>query len=247
MFKTHKVKDGGDPARLLLIAGEFWTNYAWDARTSEWSNKVSQEGWSLFEKRLPFAAEALEAAWKLDQGDPNIAIVMMQVELGQGKGRDRLETWFRRAMDADPDSYCACAQKLLYLEPKWYGEPEDVIQFGYKCLATNNWASRIPFILLDGHTRLAKQMDDPKAYWKIPDVWSDIQKLYEACLKANPNSKGDLSCYAMYAYRAEQWKLANELFTKVGDNPDLQMMKCTMAEYQNMRQRATEEAEALPK
>ena len=148
-------------------------------------------------------------------------------------------------MDADPDSYVACEQKRLYLEPKWYGSPEDVVAFGHECLATANWSARLPFILLGGHTKLAKETDAPMEYWKRPEVWADIQKLYAACLAANPNSTYDLSGYALYAYRAEQWKLADELFRKLGDKPNLRAMNCSMSEYQNMRLRASNEAKGV--
>ena len=39
-----------------------------------------------------------------------------------------------------------------------------------------------------------------------------MQGLYQAALTANPDSAYDRSGYALYVYRAEQWKLADELF-----------------------------------
>jgi hypothetical protein len=48
--------------------------------------------------RLNIAAGALEEAWQLDPKDARICQEMMRVELGQGKGRARLETWFQRGM-----------------------------------------------------------------------------------------------------------------------------------------------------
>jgi hypothetical protein len=242
-FENNKSTIIGDDAGTGLIEGNFWAQYAWDARTSKWANEVTDEGWKLFTERLQKAQRVLEKAWEKDPTDPRIAVEMMTVELGQHESRERLETWFRRAMDADPDSYEACKKKMLYLEPKWHGSEAEVLGFGHQCLATSNWQSRIPFILLFAHTELARQSDRPRQYWTRSDVWADVQKLYGACLAANPNSIFDRSGYALNAYRAEKWKLASELFTALSDKPDLRALDCSMEEYEQMRRTAAAKAQ----
>lgn len=231
-----------DPVLSLLFEGRFWIDYAWQARTAQYANKVTAEGWRLFGERLPRAQAALERAWEKDPGDPRAALDMMTVELGQGEGRARLETWFRRALDANPDSYEACDRKLNYLEPKWHGSAETMLEFGRQCLATGNWPARLPFILLNAHTRLARYEKTPLDYWKRPAVWADVRSLYQACLAADPDSVFDQSGYALYAYRAEQWKLADELFRKLGGKPNLRAMDCTPAQYEEMRRTAAANA-----
>jgi hypothetical protein len=234
-FENNKSKIAGDDPAAGVIEGDFWSQYAWDARSSNWSSEVTTDGWKLFAQRLEKAEQILERAWQKDPRNPRTAIQMMTVELGQGKGRERLETWFRRAMNADPDSCAACQKKLLYLEPRWYGSEAEVLAFGRQCLATANWASRIPFVVLTAHIDLAELRDAPTQYWTGAEVWADIQQLYSGFLAGNPKSMYDLSGYALYAYRAEQWKLANELFATLGDKPDLYALKCTMEQYQQMR------------
>jgi hypothetical protein len=241
-FDDNKSQITGDDPGAGLIEGEFWSQYAWDARSSNWSDEVTREGWKLFAQRLQKAQTILEKAWAKDRADPRIAIGMMTVELGQGKGRERLETWFRRAMNADPDSYDACKKKQLYLEPKWYGSEAETLAFGRKCLDTANWRSRIPFVLLNAHTDLANLSDNQQEYWKRPDVWADVEKLYTACLAANPDSVFDRSGYAFNAYRAEKWKLAAELFARLGDKPNLRAMNCSMEKYEQMRRIAAAKA-----
>jgi Domain of unknown function (DUF4034) len=237
-LQNNKSKIAGDDPGAGLIEGDFWSQYAWDARSSNWSSEVTAEGWRLFAERLEKAEQVLEKAWEKDPHDSHIAIQMMTVELGQGKGRERLETWFRRAMNADPDSCTACQKKLLYLQSKWYGSEAEALAFGRQCLATANWSSRIPFVVLTAHIDLAEISDAPERYWTRAEVWADIRQLYDGFLAGNPNSIYDLSGYALYAYRAEQWKLASELFAALGDKPDLRELKCTMQEYQQMRRTA---------
>jgi hypothetical protein len=237
-FAMNKSPIAGDEPGAGLIEGDFWSQAAWDARGYGWSDSVTPEGWRLFRERLRKAQTILEQAWAADPSDPHIAIEMMTVELGQGLGRARLETWFRRAMDADPDSYEAAHKKMLYLEPKWYGTEEELLEFAHQCFHTRNWESRIPFVLISAHSDLADVGGEPNNYWKRPEVWNDVEQLYTAYLAWNPNSSFDRSHYALKAFRAEKWKLANELFVALGDKPDLNAMKCSMAAYDQMRQTA---------
>jgi hypothetical protein len=73
-------------------------------------------------------------------------------------------------------------------------------------------------------------------------VWADVEKLYTACLAANPDSVFDRSSYAFNAYRAEKWKLAAELFARLGDKPNLRAMNCSMEKYEQMRRIAAAKA-----
>ena len=243
VFDSGLLKEAGETATGKLVEGAFWIDYAWQGRTTKYANEVTDENWKLFGERLPRAQAALEKAYALDASDPRACYGMMTVELGQGEGRERLETWFHRTMDADPDDYEACSSKLYYLEPKWYGDARDMLAFGHECQATANWAARLPYILPRAHAKLASYEDTPLDYWKKPEVWADLQQFYKAALAANPDSVSDRSAYAFSAYRARQWKLANELFEALGDKPDLKAMESTSAQYQAMRRTTAAKAQ----
>jgi hypothetical protein len=120
----------------LLAKGRAYLSYAWEARGIGYADTVADKGWQLMSERLNVAADALEAAWKLDPHDTRICREMMRVELGQGKGRDRLETWFQRGMQLDPGNSDLCNEKLEYLRPRWYGSIEAMIRFGWNARPT---------------------------------------------------------------------------------------------------------------
>jgi hypothetical protein len=102
----------------LLLKGEAYVELAWAARGIGLANTVSDEGWKIFKERLATAENALTNAWQINPEDSRIADKMLEVELGQGEGRDRLELWFERAMMLNPCDYKACSTKLNYLQPK---------------------------------------------------------------------------------------------------------------------------------
>ena len=206
-FDPIIFKNWPSDASLYLLKGTFYKDYAWQARGSAYAYKVTDEGWDLFAERLAEAEKALTKAWELNPRDERIALQMLRVELGQGKGRARMEMWFQRAAVLNPNYYDAFHAKLYYLEPKWHGSPEDMLEFGRECVKSKQWGGHVPLILRDAHESLAKYLkkEQQAAYWKQPEVWEDLKAAFEKFFALNPGEKGWRHNYALYAYRAEQW------------------------------------------
>ena len=174
----------------LYFRGRFYTDYAWEARGSGMASTVTEVGWQKFNERATEARKAFEEAWNLDKKDSQSAAAMITVEMAIGEGnRNEMEKWFWRAMDADNDNLEACKNKLLWLEPKWHGSPEKMLEFARACRDTKNWRSRIPLLLSEAHDRLAGYMPETKQieYMSEPDVWQDIRGVYLEYLKNVPD------------------------------------------------------------
>ncbi|HWV99740.1 MAG TPA: hypothetical protein VNZ64_08630 [Candidatus Acidoferrum sp.] len=202
-----------------LLKGEAYVEMAWQARGGGYANSVSQEGWKLFGERLAVAQEALEKAWQLNPHDHRIPTLMIRVEEGQGKGRERMELWFSRAMALNPNNEQACKYKLHYLYPQWYGSREAMIAFGRECVASTNWGGNVPLILCEAHwdyAALVKSEAERADYWKRPDVWPDIRSAFERFFQLNPGAISWRHQYAWYAYRCEQWAELNSQLTMLG-------------------------------
>jgi hypothetical protein len=212
---------------VLTIQGEFNTNYAWDARGSGWAKSVTDQGWQLFAQRLAKADGALEKAWALDNTNADAATDMIGVELGQGQGRDRMELWFGRAMAADQDNYAACADKLYYLEPKWYGNSHSMLVFGQECVDGKNWDAELPYILIEARLSLAqysskgyKDRAQAEYFQKNPDAWPQMRAVFAEYRKHRPLSvKHDLEIARVAAF-CGQWDDVNFLLNEVGNATD---------------------------
>lgn len=208
------------PYLMKLIKGDRFIGLAWAARSGATADKVVPSQWPIFEEYLRKAAVELEAAWELNPKQHLIAECMMTVELGQGKGRDQLELWFKRAMQLDTNNVAACCNKLLYLEPKWYGSTRDEIAFGRECVASTNWGGKVPLMLVQAHRSLTEYLPEDKekrdAYWQIPSVWNDVQSAYNKYLKANPKDLSEHKNYAVMAYTGRHWDVLNEQLAILG-------------------------------
>jgi len=129
-----------------------------------------------------------------------------------------METWYKRAMEADPDNFDACGKKMYYLEPKWYGGPAEMLTFGRELLAGGNWEARLPFKLVDAHLTLSGYQKEGKAeYFTDETVWKDIEAVYERYLARYPDSVWDRSFYAKLASKCGRWTEAKSQFDKLGD------------------------------
>jgi len=202
----------------FLLKGEFYLADAWFGRGGGYASGVSEQGWQLFAERLAVSETALERAWQLDPKDTRIPTTMIRVEEGQGKGRERMELWFERAMALDPNNRTACENKLHYLYPQWYGSRKEMIAFGRECVASAAWGGTVPLMLTDAHREYELYLDNAEereTYWKRPDVWPDIKASFEKFFQLNPNAVGWYHNNAWYAYHCEQWETLNELIPKL--------------------------------
>jgi hypothetical protein len=196
-------------ANIWLLKGEACVRMAWISRGNGYANTVTGEGWKGFNDNLATAEDALNRAWKINPQDIRIPMQMMSVMLGQGGGRERMETWFNHAIQLDPNSYDICSYKLYYLEPKWHGSIEAMLSFGRECATNSQWGGHIPLILLDAHVTIQKNyVTDPEAqtnYWKQPQVWLDLKTAFDRFFELNPAETGWHHDYGRYAYWCGQW------------------------------------------
>lgn len=219
----------------LVFKGQFYIDYAWDARGSDWAAAVTPEGWKLMAERLSIAEEALTRAWKLDPTNADAPTLMLTVVLGQDKDRPEMELWFDRAMAADPDNRAACDSKLHYLLPKWHGSIADALGFGRECVAGNNWVANLPFVLMLAHATLAQDSGNPDQYYRLPQVWEDVKSAYVPYMEARPDNNWLRSEYTSWAVRCGHLAEARKQFEKLGNKAVAQAFggPRIMEEYRN--------------
>jgi hypothetical protein len=235
-------KDPGCKKVTLLLKGDFSVKYAWDARGKASASTVTPQGWKDFEERLNEAASALEEAWKTAPNganplDAKIAKTMLTVELGQAKGRERMELWFERAMKADPDNVAACLTKLTYLEPKWHGSPEEMLQFGQSCFKTQNWEGFLPMLMATSHYRLSEYLDaDAKAqYYRSPAFRADITMVHAAYLQKHADDNYWRTEYVKHLVQMGDLAEARKQVKIIGDN--YSRLSATPAAFAELRKK----------
>ena len=213
-----------DPG-VEVFKGNAMVEWAWDARGSGYANTVSAAGWIMFHDRLARAAAVLEKAWAAHPTDPGAPMLMMTIGMGESWPAAKLDLWFHRAMTAHPDMTTTRYEglgtpfddRVTPMMPKWGGSHEEMLAFGHHLLAGRNWRGLVPFQLAVIHEYIAADSAWPGAYWKQPEVWADMDKMTAGPLRIWPDDVTLQSTRAFYAWRCGQWKVADDMFKKLGD------------------------------
>jgi hypothetical protein len=208
-------------ALRLTVKGNFLYHWGWEARTTAVAAFVGEERFRSFHGRVGEARAALEAAWKLNPEQPSLATLMIDVEKAIGGGdRQAMEIWFDRAMKANGNDQEACWSKLDWLDRKWHGGDtwEPMMAFGKACAATKNWHTGITLLAADAHLRYGGTLDvlEKKKYFQSPEVWNEIQAVYDEYLRHYPDDATQRSKYAILCYIGNHFEEAHVQFQAVG-------------------------------
>jgi hypothetical protein len=199
----------GQTEQWFSLVGRAEVALAWGDRGNSYAYKVTDEGWKGFEEHLAKAEAALLKAWELNSSNAWTACEMMRVELGQGRSKSRMNTWFIAAMDLAPDYYDAASLKAYYLEPRWHGSEQEALAFGRSCVDSKTWGGRVPLVLHFLHESLSKyyQLSNSPAYWHRSHVWPDEKSSFEKYFKNCPDDVSYRHDYAKAAYDCGQYRV----------------------------------------
>ena len=73
-------------------------------------------------------------------------------------------------------------------------------------------------ILADAHKALAAYGTRKETYIEKPEVWQNIQRVYEPYLRVRPDDIDARSAYCSYACLSGNWNVAAKQFEMLGDN-----------------------------
>ncbi len=215
---------------LDFFDGYFQVQYAWDARGSGTAGTVTDQGWQLFRQRLDDAHAALERGWRADPLKSFCADPMITVCMGQSADRPIMESWFSRALLANPDDRNACSNKMLFLAPKWEGSTSDQLAFARDCIRLGTGNNRISLLMVNLiKENQPEELADVVKFMAQPEIWREIQPafdkllLFKDDLQHNPRIYlHDRALYLRYACQCQQWHAFLELAKQFGDQISLE-------------------------
>lgn len=100
--------------------------YGWKARSNEYADKVTADGWKLFKDRLQKALVILEQAKQIKEKCPVYWSSLQLVALGLEFSRAQYDTIFAQAIQAYPDYQYYYFARATYLMPRWNGQPGEL-------------------------------------------------------------------------------------------------------------------------
>ncbi|NNM85552.1 MAG: hypothetical protein HKL96_07335, partial [Phycisphaerales bacterium] len=229
VFKAIQVQH---PSRrlqyvYLLLKGSWLYSWGYRARGTGFASQVSSNGWNLLGSRCRAARTTLRKAYSLFPMQPEVPILMMQVNLALGHPK-RIVKWFQSAMKADPNNHLACDQMLWSLHRRWYGSAAAMAAFGQWCINYGHWKSRIPFIALHAMFTIEADMRYPPvwswgpnitfmlighSFWNQPQVWRTVYSVFHGYYQRDTKSFYHLGLYTFICMWTDHWK---EIASRLG-------------------------------
>jgi tetratricopeptide (TPR) repeat protein len=207
------VQQSPGSSLALTFRGAFHDGAAWKARGQGWASTVSQRGRTLMREHLALAVRDLEAASKLDAGNPLPPIRMVSAARTLGADPQTLDLHFRRVLAYDAGLLEPYRSKLEYLKPKWGGSEEAMFAFARESSWSAPKGSAIPQLLGEAHSEKGRNLSsDDEQYLTRPEVWSEIHGVYELLLREFPQSGLWASEFAGLARRAGRLEEARKYY-----------------------------------
>lgn len=202
-----------------VAIGEFYTNFAWKARGSDWASKVTQDGWRLFRERLGAANAILDRALTLGNQNPAYWTTRHIVARGLDWPTFQTNAIFAAGVKAEPqyeELYIAHAMAIL---PRWGGQPGEMEQFALA-------ATKVPGGLGEEiYARIVFAMDDMHGdvFKRTKLDWSLANNGCKVLMEKYPDEPSIISEYAKIACRIGDTSRARQLFEELDDRVDLRL------------------------
>jgi len=213
------AKAAGWRANRLQIKAYWLIMEGWEIRGGGLASSVTEDANRRFHEKNIEASKVLMQAWAIDPKNYRTPTMMISVVLTLGGERPDMEVWFRRAMELKDDNVVACVAKMSYVDPKWYGSREEMMEFGEACKATRNWRGGITVIAASVHIRWAMQLEgaEQNKYLESPEVWENGRAIYEEYLSHYTEDHAIRSDFAGFAYFCNRRDEAARQFNILGD------------------------------
>jgi hypothetical protein len=189
--------------------------WAWVARGHSYADKVTPEGWKLFNERMKQSQDTLEAAAKVSATCPQWYSEMMAVALAQNWDNARMKEVFDRGIQFEPGYFYFYQQYANYLLPKWDGHPGDSAAFA-KSSADTVGGSAGDLLYFQIAAMLIKPGDGSFHVRELD--WDRIQRGYQAVTSQYGISRHNVNELAFMAYRFKDVAVARQQFDAIGDH-----------------------------
>lgn len=203
-----------DPS-LPLLEAWFHVRLGNGARGQKWASQTSPEQFATLARELRVADELTMRAAAAGADPVDITQLAAAVAWGRSD-RAALEDWFEVGTSLEPGDYAWYDDKVNWLQGRWVGSDEELLDFGRTLLAKRQYEGRVSMVLLDAHHRV--QLGPPKktGYHARADVCADYVSIYDGLLERYPEAWSDRNRYLLRLVECQDWAGASRQLAALG-------------------------------
>ena len=219
MWKLHEeihrdwLKTQPDSLAAHVSFVDFLAQYAWHARGSDYAEKVTEEGWKLFQERLNLAGEMIKKTKALENRDPVLPNAALRVALGQGLPKEFYETLLREAHQVEPRYWGYDVSYTYYLLPRWHGKPGEWETYAKTASAREGGPGK------EIYARIVLNLDQyyDNIFEESEADWQTTKEGLTMLIQKHPKSVEFPNAAALLAAKAQDRDYASTLFDIIGD------------------------------
>src|ERR1035437_727904 len=234
-----ETKPDSITARVAFANGLI--EYAWQARSHDFADKVTDEGWKLFFQRLNQAVTVLNGAKNLKEKCPYWWAAMLRAELGLQTERSKYNATFNTAIQTWPNYTPFYFLRSNFLLPRWYGSDGE-LQKDLEQSANKIGGEAGDMIYAQVIWNLNGMVSSKNLFEEYNFSWERANKGLEAIKKSYPNSLAVKNESAHLAAIANDLKTAKKYFDQTGGQIDIscwastnQFVDCAQFVYESVQ------------
>ena len=204
-----------DSVTAKIAHARFMTEYAWHARGDDYSEKVTEKGYALFNERLTIAKSILDGCAEQRTKCPMWSLTRMKVALGLQEKPQEFQKIFRQAKADNPSFFPYDVLRAYYLLPRWYGAKGEWEKFAFDEIFLEDGGGTVTY----AKVLMAQKRFYGDLFKETDADWEKAKDGFGKILNTDPGSRSILNVYCMMACMAGDGTTAQMLFTKIGDTP----------------------------
>lgn len=202
-------------ARVALAGAQL--QYAWRARGGGYADKVTDDGWRVFQQRAEMAAKTLMDASSLPAKCPEWFLTTQLIARALGESKEMQTAIFEKAIAFEPDYQYFYRAQAEMLMPKWEGEEGEMAAFAQQ-VADRIGGKKGDIIYFQIAVVLNCGCDNDRGINGLS--WPRIKRGYTDLEEQYGEFVGNLNGMAYMAGMAGDIAYAHEMFTRIGEGWD---------------------------
>jgi hypothetical protein len=201
------------PAAVLA---NIYCTIGWNARGSGYADKVTEEGWKIFNENLGKGLAVLDAAEKREIRDPEFYAVKLIIGRGLNKPDKWMQEAFQQGISVKKDYQSLYQQMAENLLPKWGGSSQALRAFADSAIRPDQ--KDRSHVLYAYIAAWVYATESAEGFMNHQLDYQNIKRGCEQLLALYPNSANNANRLCMFACMYEDKETARKLFAKVEEN-----------------------------
>jgi hypothetical protein len=202
-------------ARVALAGAQL--QFAWRARGGGYANKVTDDGWRVFQQRVEMAAKTLMDVSSLPAKCPEWFLTLQLTARALGQSKEMQTAIYEKAIAFEPDYQYFYRAQAEMLMPKWEGEEGEMAAFAAH-VADRIGGKKGDIIYFQIAAVLICGCDNDRGLNGLS--WPRIKRGYTDLEEQYGEFVGNLNGMAYMAGMVGDIALAHEMFARIGEGWD---------------------------